>query len=114
MSSAAGRFGYSLRTPYAAAKWALVGLAKSLASEIVVVNGDCYGDAVNTASRLSDLSGARQIWASDSVTEQVDYPAPGVRFHALGNITIRGKAQQLLGMALGGHAGMVAKCTTYV
>jgi len=34
MSSAAGRFGYSLRTPYSSAKWALVGLAKSLASEL--------------------------------------------------------------------------------
>jgi hypothetical protein len=62
--------------------------------EIVVVDGDCYGDAVNVASRMADLSGARQIWATDSVTEQVDYPAPGVRFHALGNVTIRGKAQQ--------------------
>lgn len=34
MSSAAGRFGYSLRTPYSSAKWALIGLAKSLASEL--------------------------------------------------------------------------------
>lgn len=62
--------------------------------EIVEVNGDCYGDAVNVASRLSDLSGARQIWASDSVVEQVDMPPPGVRFHSLGTVAIRGKAQQ--------------------
>lgn len=34
MSSAAGRFGYPFRAPYAAAKWALVGLTHSLASEL--------------------------------------------------------------------------------
>jgi adenylate cyclase len=62
--------------------------------EIVEVDGDCYGDAVNVASRMADLSGGRQIWATDSVTEQVEFPAPGVRFHALGNVAIRGKAQQ--------------------
>ena len=35
--------------------------------EIVEVDGDCYGDAVNVASRLSDLSGADQIWASRGI-----------------------------------------------
>lgn len=34
MSSAAGRFGYPFRAPYASAKWALVGLTHSLASEL--------------------------------------------------------------------------------
>lgn len=34
MSSAAGRFGFPMRTPYASAKWALIGLTKSLASEL--------------------------------------------------------------------------------
>ncbi|SAK45865.1 3-ketoacyl-ACP reductase [Caballeronia hypogeia] len=34
MSSVAGRLGYAFRTPYAATKWALVGLAKSLAIEL--------------------------------------------------------------------------------
>jgi adenylate cyclase len=62
--------------------------------EIVEVDGDCYGDAVNVASRLSDLSGARQIWASDNVVDQVDLPPPGVRFHALGSVALRGKAEQ--------------------
>jgi len=62
--------------------------------ELVLVEGDCYGDAVNVASRLSDLSGARQIWASDTVIGQVEMPPPGVRFHSLGAVAIRGKAQQ--------------------
>ncbi|HSU69656.1 MAG TPA: SDR family oxidoreductase, partial [Tepidisphaeraceae bacterium] len=34
MSSMAGRFGYPNRSPYAATKWALVGLAKTLAIEL--------------------------------------------------------------------------------
>jgi adenylate cyclase len=62
--------------------------------EIVEVDGDCYGDAVNVASRLSDLSGARQIWASETVIGQMPMAPPGVRFHSLGSVAIRGKAQQ--------------------
>jgi NAD(P)-dependent dehydrogenase (short-subunit alcohol dehydrogenase family) len=34
MSSVAGRLGYAYRTPYAASKWAIVGLTKSLAIEL--------------------------------------------------------------------------------
>lgn len=34
MSSVAGRLGYAFRTPYAATKWAIVGLVKSLAIEL--------------------------------------------------------------------------------
>jgi len=34
MSSIAGRLGYPLRTPYAASKWAIVGLSESLAMEL--------------------------------------------------------------------------------
>ncbi len=34
ISSAAGRFGYALRTPYASAKWGVVGLSASLAKEL--------------------------------------------------------------------------------
>jgi NAD(P)-dependent dehydrogenase (short-subunit alcohol dehydrogenase family) len=34
LSSAAGRFGFALRAPYAAAKWGVVGLTKSLSIEL--------------------------------------------------------------------------------
>ena len=34
ISSVAGRFGYPLRTPYAASKWAAIGFTKSLAMEL--------------------------------------------------------------------------------
>lgn len=50
LSSTAGLFGYPLRTPYAAAKWAIVGLTKSLSMELgefnIRVNCICPG-AVN-------------------------------------------------------------------
>jgi NAD(P)-dependent dehydrogenase (short-subunit alcohol dehydrogenase family) len=34
LSSAAGRLGFPLRTPYASSKWAVVGFTKSLAAEV--------------------------------------------------------------------------------
>ncbi len=47
ISSTAGLYGYPLRTPYAAAKWGVIGLAKSLAMEVgpfgVRVNAVCPG-----------------------------------------------------------------------
>ncbi len=47
MSSTAGLMGYPLRTPYVAAKWALVGVTKSLAVELgphgIRVNAICPG-----------------------------------------------------------------------
>jgi NAD(P)-dependent dehydrogenase (short-subunit alcohol dehydrogenase family) len=47
ISSTAGLFGYGLRTPYAAAKWAVIGFTKSLAVEFgpfdVRVNAICPG-----------------------------------------------------------------------
>ncbi|HET6518890.1 MAG TPA: SDR family oxidoreductase, partial [Geminicoccaceae bacterium] len=47
LSSAAGRFGFPLRTPYSASKWAVVGFSKSLAIELgpdqIRVNAICPG-----------------------------------------------------------------------
>ena len=58
--------------------------------EVVEVDGDCYGDAVNVASRLSDLSGGNQIWATESVVAQVDGTL-GLRFMSLGPVNLRGR-----------------------
>jgi NAD(P)-dependent dehydrogenase (short-subunit alcohol dehydrogenase family) len=47
LSSAAGRFGFALRAPYCASKWAVVGLTKALAIELggdqIRVNAICPG-----------------------------------------------------------------------
>lgn len=47
LSSTAGTHGYPLRTPYASAKWAIIGLTKSLAMEVgnygIRVNAICPG-----------------------------------------------------------------------
>ncbi len=64
-----------------------IGLARG---PIVLVDGDCFGDAVNMASRLSDLAGPEQILASASVIEALS-PGSTVRYRNLGPMQIRGK-----------------------
>ena len=44
MSSTAGQVGYGRRTPYAAAKWAVIGFTKSLAIELGRVQRSCECD----------------------------------------------------------------------
>jgi NAD(P)-dependent dehydrogenase (short-subunit alcohol dehydrogenase family) len=61
ISSVAGRLGYAWRTPYAATKWAIVGLMKSLAAELgpdgVRVNALLPG--VVEGPRIDKVIGAR-------------------------------------------------------
>lgn len=66
-----------------------IGLASG---EIEMVADDCYGDAVNVASRLCDLCGPHQIWASASTLETVQ-EVRGSSFRMLGPIHIRGRAE---------------------
>ncbi|MGQ0710794.1 MAG: adenylate/guanylate cyclase domain-containing protein [Rhodoferax sp.] len=60
--------------------------------EVEWVAGDCYGDAVNVASRLCDLCGPNQIWANDLAIRTVD-EKPHVHFRALGPLSVRGRQQ---------------------
>lgn len=63
------------------------------AGEVIEVDGDCYGDAVNVASRLSDLSGPDHIWATRTVVSQLASLDDEVRFRSLGTIPLRGRSQ---------------------
>ena len=61
LSSVAGRLGYAYRTPYAAAKWAVVGLTKSLANELgpFGVRVNCIPPGVVEGSRIAAVIRAR-------------------------------------------------------
>lgn len=63
--------------------------------EVELVGGDCYGDAVNVASRLCDLCGPNQIWANAASLDSVSEEA-GVTFRGLGPIGVRGRAEPCL------------------
>lgn len=64
-----------------------IGLARG---EIVEQAGDCFGDAVNLASRLSDLSGSEQILATSAVIDALGESSE-VRARCLGSLDIRGR-----------------------
>jgi len=61
LSSAAGRFGFPLRTPYAASKWAVIGFTKSLSIELgsdgIRVNAICPGSVAG--ARIESVYGAK-------------------------------------------------------
>ena len=59
--------------------------------EVVLVNGDCYGDAVNVAARLSDLAGPDQIWVNEAARKNAR-EGDGVHYRLLGAISVRGRA----------------------
>ncbi|AET92422.1 short-chain dehydrogenase/reductase [Burkholderia sp. YI23] len=83
MSSVAGRLGYAFRTPYAATKWALVGLTKSLAIELgpsnIRVNAILPG--VVEGERMDRVIAAR----AESLGVTVD----AMRDEYLGKISLR-------------------------
>jgi hypothetical protein len=61
--------------------------------DVVLVDGDCYGDAVNVASRLADLSGADQVWVNDAVASRFARGDDSIQFISLGPIQLRGRAE---------------------
>lgn len=59
--------------------------------ELEMVDGDCYGDAVNVASRLCDLCGPNQIWFStENASEEI---ASGTMYKTLGPLNVRGRSE---------------------
>lgn len=66
-----------------------IGMARG---QVIQVDGDCFGDAVNVASRLSDLAGPEQILANDVVIRKLG-KSQQVRSRSLGPIRIKGRAE---------------------
>lgn len=64
-----------------------VGLARG---DVVTQDGDFFGDAVNVAARLSDLSGPDQILGTEAVIDQLPHDS-SVRSRCLGAMDIRGR-----------------------
>ena len=60
--------------------------------DVEMVDDDCYGDAVNIAARLSELTGPHQIWVNEAAIG-IHPPLQGTRFRPLGPIHIRGRTE---------------------
>ena len=63
-----------------------VGLSRG---PVVLTPGDCFGDAVNAAARLSDSAAGGQILIADAVAEGLE-PEQTTRVRSLGAIFLRG------------------------
>jgi adenylate cyclase len=59
--------------------------------EVVEIEGDCFGDAVNSAARLADLAGADQILTSQRVRDAL-LPAERIALRSIGPMYLRGKS----------------------
>ncbi|PKO59947.1 MAG: adenylate/guanylate cyclase domain-containing protein [Betaproteobacteria bacterium HGW-Betaproteobacteria-18] len=66
-----------------------IGVARG---DVVLVDDDCYGDAVNIAARLSEITGPNQIWVNDKAIENSP-ELNDVHFRLLGPIAIRGRSE---------------------
>jgi len=96
IASVAGRLGYAWRTPYAATKWAIVGLMKSLASEL----GE--SDIRVNALLPGIVEGPRMDAVIRARAEQVGVPEPEMRQEYLNKISLKRMvtAEDVAAMAL--------------
>ena len=83
ISSAAGRFGFPLRSPYAAAKWAVIGFTKSLSREL----GE-FGIRVN-AVLPGIVSGDRQRRVLEAKAQQQGVSYAEMETRAFANASIK-------------------------
>ncbi|TDR93954.1 SDR family oxidoreductase [Enterovirga rhinocerotis] len=96
LSSAAGKFGFALRSPYAAAKWGVIGFTKSLAREL----GE-FGIRVN-AILPGAVAGDRQRRVMEAKAQQLGIPFAEMETRVLANgsikeyVTARQLADQIL------------------
>jgi adenylate cyclase len=60
--------------------------------EVVELDGDCFGDTVNSAARLADLAGAAQILTTQNVWSAL-VPMQRASLRELGAMHLRGRAE---------------------
>ncbi len=83
LSSAAGRFGFAMRTPYAAAKWGVIGLTKSLSIEL-------GGDGIRVNAILPGLvAGDRQRRVLEAKAQQRGVTFAEIEAEAFRNTSIK-------------------------
>ncbi|MBK3400632.1 MULTISPECIES: SDR family oxidoreductase [Methylobacterium] len=99
LSSAAGRFGFPLRTPYAAAKWAVIGFTKSLSRELgadgIRVNAVLPGIVAGDRQRRVLEAKAQQRGIGFSEMESAAFSAASIKEY----VTARQLADQILFLA---------------
>lgn len=83
LSSAAGKFGFALRSPYSAAKWGVIGFTKSLAREL----GE-FGIRVN-AILPGAVAGDRQRRVMEAKAQQLGIPFAEMEGRVLANGSIK-------------------------
>ncbi len=66
-----------------------IGVARG---DVEMVGDDCYGDAVNIAARLSELTGPHQIWVNAEVVEGTQLVQES-HLRPLGAIQVRGRSE---------------------
>ena len=60
--------------------------------DVVEIDGDCFGDTVNSAARLADLAGAAQILATQNVWAAL-LPIQQASLRSMGPMYLRGRAE---------------------
>lgn len=78
-----------------------VGLARG---EVVEMNGDCFGDAVNVAARLLDHAGDNETLLTVEVLQGLPLELRS-RFRSLDRLVLRGRAEPVQVHVMGGRRG---------
>jgi class 3 adenylate cyclase len=78
-----------------------IGLARG---EVVEMNGDCFGDAVNVAARLLDHAGDNETLLTVEVLQGLPLDLRS-RFRSLDRLVLRGRAEPVHVHVLGGRRG---------